>query len=164
MAKNETVFTKKPDQQTISVVRSFDASLDDVWQAWTESELLDQWWAPKPYMAVTKKMDFRVGGYWQYAMKGPQGDESWCKESFEVIEPKTLIKNAVNFCDEEANIDENFPTMYWTKNFIERGEETEVSIDIKFATKGDLEKIVEMGFEEGFKMGLNNLGELLKSR
>ena len=46
----------------ITVTRHFNAPLDQVWKAWTESELLDQWWAPKPFKAETKFMDFKVGG------------------------------------------------------------------------------------------------------
>lgn len=163
MTKNEAVFTKDLEKKTINVVRTFDASLDQVWQAWTDSEMLDKWWAPKPYKAVTKTMDFRVGGYWLYCMMGPQGDNSWCKESFKTIEPKKLIDNEVNFCDEEANVTHDFPTMYWTKKF--NGDENKgtVTIEIRFETKEGMDKIIGMGFEGGFTMGMNNLDELLSA-
>ena len=46
----------------IKVTREFDAPLDKVWKAWTEQELLDQWWAPLPWTSKTIKMDFRNGG------------------------------------------------------------------------------------------------------
>ncbi len=35
------------------ITREFSASQAEVWKAWTESHLLDQWWAPKPWKAVT---------------------------------------------------------------------------------------------------------------
>lgn len=57
-------FTVNKDNNTVSITREFDAELDLVWEAWTNPEMLDQWWAPKPYETKTKNMDFRVGGSW----------------------------------------------------------------------------------------------------
>ena len=45
--------------------------------AYTKPELLDQWWAPKPWMSRTKAMDFKVGGRRFYAMVSPEGVERW---------------------------------------------------------------------------------------
>ena len=39
---------------------------------------------------------------------------------------------------------------------------TKVEVEITFAKTADLEKIIEMGFEAGFKAGLENLDELLE--
>ena len=50
-------FTVDKTTNTINVRREFDADTDLVWKAWTTSELLDQWWAPKPYRSLTKSMD-----------------------------------------------------------------------------------------------------------
>ena len=60
----ETLYTKDVANNKMTVVRQFDAPVEQVWRAWTESELLDQWWAPLPWKAKTKKMDFREGGSW----------------------------------------------------------------------------------------------------
>ncbi|HYG14458.1 MAG TPA: SRPBCC domain-containing protein, partial [Bacteroidia bacterium] len=59
----------------IKVTREFAAPLSQVWEAWTNSQVLDQWWAPKPWKAKTKTMNFTEGGYWLYAMVGPEGEE-----------------------------------------------------------------------------------------
>ncbi|MDZ7624970.1 MAG: SRPBCC domain-containing protein [Ignavibacteriaceae bacterium] len=50
----------------VKVTREFAAPLSKVWAAWTQSELLDQWWAPKPWKAKTKEMEFKEGGHWLY--------------------------------------------------------------------------------------------------
>ncbi|HMP31177.1 MAG TPA: SRPBCC domain-containing protein, partial [Saprospiraceae bacterium] len=55
----------------IKIKRSFDAPRDLVWSAWTEAEILDQWWAPQPYINKTKSMHFHEGGHWLYSMTGP---------------------------------------------------------------------------------------------
>jgi uncharacterized protein YndB with AHSA1/START domain len=38
---NQTIFTKDLANKQIFVVRTFEASLEQMWRAWTESELLD---------------------------------------------------------------------------------------------------------------------------
>lgn len=160
---NEAVFTKDLQNKKLNVVRAFDAPLDLVWRAWTESEMLDQWWAPKPYRAETKEMDFREGGRWIYQMVGPEHTEhsSWCKEEFKTIVVPQKITNAVSFCDEKGVTDTEFPVMNWEKNFTGEGERTTVNIDIYFDRLTDLEKIVGMGFQEGFTAGLSNLDDYL---
>jgi uncharacterized protein YndB with AHSA1/START domain len=152
MTKRETVFSKDPENKKITVVRAFDAPLMQVWKAWTESEILDQWWAPKPYRAETKIMDFKEGGLWLYAMVGPEGDRSWCKESFQTINLHKSITNSVSFCDEEGNETLDFPTMYWKKEFSRTGSDT---------TEADMETIITMGFQDGFTAGLSNLDHYL---
>ncbi|MHB1279027.1 MAG: SRPBCC family protein, partial [Bacteroidia bacterium] len=80
-------FLVDKENKKIRVERSFNAPLDLVWAAWTEPEILDQWWAPKPWRAETKSMDFRVGGRWLYCMAGPEGERHWC-----LFDYKTIIR------------------------------------------------------------------------
>ena len=105
-------FSVEKENSTIKVKREFAAPLEKVWAAWTQSELLDQWWAPKPWKARTKSMNFSVGGFWLYAMVGPDGTEHWARadykaiaslksfkgEDFFAMKPVTLIPNFQNQC------------------------------------------------------------------
>jgi PhnB protein len=163
MITKETVFTKDADNKQLNVQRAFEAPLDQVWKAWTVAKILDQWWAPKPYQAVTKSMDFREGGRWLYLMKGPEGDGSWCQENFKTIQQQQLITNSVSFCDEQGNVNTDFPTMHWKKEFAPAGNATTVNIQITFDTEADMETIVKMGFKEGFTAGLSNLDAYLST-
>ena len=61
-------FTVDKAAKTVFIKREFDADLDLVWDAFTKSEILDQWTAPAPYTAKTKYMNFEVGGKRFYAM------------------------------------------------------------------------------------------------
>ena len=165
MTKREAVFTKDPENKKLTIIRVFEAPLESVWNAWTQSEILDQWWAPKPYLAETKTIDFREGGHWLYLMKGPDnsGHDSWCIENIKTIQPLYKITNDVSFCDEEGNINHDFPTMHWKKEFNQQGEETVVKVEITFDMVEDLETIVKMGFQQGFIAGLDNLDEYLSA-
>ena len=100
--KKETTIVKDLPNRKLHVTREFTAPLPKVWKAWTESELLDKWWAPRPWKAETKVMDFRDGGHWLYAMAGPNGERHWCKVDFITIEPERRIVNTAIFVDEHS--------------------------------------------------------------
>ena len=164
MAKNEAVFTKDKEKKLLTVSRSFDAPLDEVWRAWSDSSILDLWWAPKPYRAETKSMDFRDGGRWLYAMVGPEGDKQWCRVDYTKVVAPESVSTTVMFCDEKGNENTEFPKMYWNQLFRQEGKQTTVFIEISFDSEADLETYLSMGFQEGFTAGLVNLDEYLAGK
>ena len=154
-------FSVNKENKTIHVTREFDANRELVWKAWTTAELLDQWWAPKPYRNQTISMDFREGGRWHYAMISPENEKHWCRFDYEKIETPKSFTGLDAFCDEAGNINTDFSRMHWENIFSEAADRTTVSITITVDTLETLEKIIEMGFGEGFTMGLQQLDELL---
>lgn len=154
-------FVVDQENNSIHVKRAFAASLDRVWSAWTQAELLDQWWAPRPYRTVTKSMDFREGGMWLYYMISPENDKHWCKNDYQSIEPQKRFSGLDAFCDENGNVNMEMPRTRWTNVFSAEGDHTLVSITLQYERLADLEKIIELGFKEGFSMAMGNLDELL---
>ncbi len=154
-------FTVDKTNNTVFVDREFAAELPLVWDAFTKQEILDQWWAPKPWQSRTKFMDFTVGGRRFYAMVSPEGQEHWSVQNFTSISPTTNFKYVDAFTDKDENVIEELPGSDWDLNFAAQNETTRVSITIKHKTLADLEKILQMGFEGGFTMTLNYLENLL---
>ncbi len=152
-------FTVNKPEKTVFITREFDAELPLVWDAFTTKELLDQWVAPKPWSARTKYMDFKVGGRRFYAMVSPEGMERWSVQEYTSITPKTNFKMYNTFADENENKD--LPGSDWDYNFTEQNGITKVSITIYNDSLERLEKMIEMGFEIGFKMSIDNLENLL---
>src|SRR5687768_14380693 len=157
----ETSLKKDVANKKITISRAFDAPVQQVWKAWTDSAMLDMWWAPKPWKARTKSMDFREGGYWLYCMAGPNGEETWARMDYQTIANGKRFIAIDSFCDENGNKTNDLPGMHWKSEFIPTNSGTRVEIEITFATEADLQKILEMGFQEGFAAALGNLDELL---
>lgn len=155
-------FTVDKENKNILVKKVFLAPVEWVWDAWTESALLDQWWAPKPWKAVTKTMDFREGGHWLYCMEGPKGEKTCGKEVYKSINNLKNFEAVDTFCDENGTDNKELPTLYWNTKFNTVDTKTEVTIELKFDSASDLEKILAMGFKEGFEAALGNLEEFLK--
>ena len=159
--KNDLLFDFTVDKttKTVFVNREFAAGLSLVWDAFTKQEILDQWWAPKPWASKTKIMNFEVGGRRFYAMVSPEGQEHWSIQKFTSISPKTNFKMLNAFADKDENPE--LPGSDWDLNFSEQNGTTKVSITIKNESLARLEKMIEMGFKEGYAMSRKNLEELL---
>jgi len=52
----------------ITIERSFDAPIEDVWELWTTKEGIESWWGPEGFMVKVRKLDLRPGGDLEYAM------------------------------------------------------------------------------------------------
>lgn len=148
--------------KTVFITREFDAELSLVWDAFTKPEILDLWVAPKPWKAKTKFMDFKVGGRRFYAMVSPEGQERWSIQKYTSISPKTNFKMSNAFADKDENPE--LPGSDWDYTFSEQNGKTTVRITIYNESLARLEKMIEMGFKEGFKMSLTNLDNLLASQ
>lgn len=108
-------------------------------------------------------MDFKEGGYWLYAMIGPDGTVHWSRADFKSITPLQSFAAQDAFCDEEGNINHALPSSRWNNEFRETSQATMVTIEIEYDELSDLEKIIEMGFKEGFTAALENLNSLINS-
>lgn len=154
-------FTVDKATKTAVITREFDADLSLVWDAFTKPELLDQWVAPKPWSSRTKSMDFRVGGRRFYAMVSPEGQERWSIQEYRSITPKTNFKMYNTFADQDGNPE--MPGSDWDYIFSEENGITKVIIKIYNESLARLERMIEMGFQEGFKMSIDNLEKLLET-
>src|SRR5688500_9690279 len=134
---NSIKITKDPATKKITIDRYFEAPLGQVWSAWTESELLDQWWAPNPWQAETKTMDFKPGGYWLYVMVGPDGTKHWARVNFITIDHNKSFSAEDFFCDDLGNKNEALPTMKWKNDFRADGAGTRVTVEILFDSISD---------------------------
>lgn len=152
-------FIVRKEARTVTIERSFTAPIDPVWDAFTLAEILDRWWAPKPYASRTKYMDFSVGGRRFYAMVGPDGQEAWQVQQYTSITPKSNFKYFSAFADQDERL--QLPGSDWDLSFSEAGGQTNVSIVIHNDSLERMERMIEMGFKEGFAMGLDQLEEVL---
>lgn len=154
-------FTVDKEAKKVFITREFNAELSLVWDAFTKAELLDQWIAPKPFVSKTKFQEFKVGGRRFYAMVSPEGHERWAIQKYLSISPKTNFKQFNVFADKDEN-----PDLFgseWDFNFAEINGITKVTITIYNESLERMEKMIEMGFTEGFKMSVVNLEHLLST-
>ena len=161
-SKNKSAIVKDLNEKSILVSREFEAPLADVWRAYTESNLLEQWWAPKPWRAETKQMNFKPGGYWLYAMVGPEGEKHWARMDYLAIDLYKSFDIQDSFSDENGVVNRDLPVSKGKSTFTKTANGTRVEFKLIYTTAEQLQKIVEMGFEQGITMCMDQLDELFK--
>ena len=164
MSNKQTTISKDAANKKLIVVREFDAPLEEVWKAWTEQDLLDQWWAPKPWKAKTKTMDFREGGHWLYCMMmPPESEKNWGRQNYQKIVLHENFSGTDVFCDENGVANPEFPTGRFENVFSEANEKTLVTVISTHNNFEEIEMVIEMGFKEGLASAFENLDKYLKS-
>jgi uncharacterized protein YndB with AHSA1/START domain len=160
--ESNIIFNKDFDSSSVYVMKIYDAEVSKVWDYFTKSELLDEWWAPKPWKCETKSQNFAEGGIWLYSMVGPEGERHYAQVKYGEIMEHRSFDGTDTFCDENGNVNPDFPEAKWLFGFTGVEEGTKVTVNIHFSNSEAMTKLIEMGFEEGFKMGLNQLEDILK--
>lgn len=156
-------FIVNKENKTITVKKEFAADKSLVWDAFTKPEILDQWWAPKPWKTVTKSMDFRDGGRWFYSMVGPEGEAHFCIANYITIDPENRYTGKDAFALPDGTVNKDMPQSQWNTTFTETEDGTLVNVLISYDDLAQLEATINMGFKEGFTMTLNSLDELLET-
>lgn len=154
-------FVADKKTHTITITREFDAERQMVWDCYTKSELLNRWFAPKPFTTKTKSMDFSEGGHWHYAMVDPEGTEYWCRMDFKTIKAIDGYTALDAFSDETGAINPALPRAEWDTRFNDKATRTVVHTVVQYGSLKDLETVIGMGMEEGLASTLERLDELL---
>lgn len=92
--------------KTMTVTRTFDAAVADVWKHWSDSEKVMKWWGPKGFTSPLAKMDFREGGVSLVCMRAPKefgGFDMYNTWSYKKIIPNERIEFTLNFADKDGN-------------------------------------------------------------
>lgn len=59
----------------LTLERTFDASIDEVWELWTTKEGIQLWWGPEGFSVVVNELDLRPGGELFYEMSATRAEE-----------------------------------------------------------------------------------------
>lgn len=127
--------TMAPSAKPFVISRTFKASKDQVWKAWTEREQLMKWFSPKGFSMTTAKLDFRPGGTFLYALQSPDGKEMWGKFTYRVIDEPAKIVLVNSFSDANGGITRHPFSTTWplemlsTTTLTEEGGQTKVTIE-----------------------------------
>ncbi|MGQ0798088.1 MAG: SRPBCC family protein [Methanobacteriota archaeon] len=81
-----------PTDREIVLTRVFDARRERVFKAFTDSNVIPEWWGPRGFTTTVDKMDVRAGGAWRYVARGPDGKENAFGGVYrEIVAPERLV-------------------------------------------------------------------------
>ena len=91
--------------ENLEMTRLFDAPRTQVWRAWTDPELVMQWWGPEGFTSPACKIDLRVGGQYLYCMRAPDGWEGWSGGEYREIIPQEKIVSVLFYADQNGKVE-----------------------------------------------------------
>lgn len=158
-----TNVTKDPDRLTMTITCRFDADVERVWQLWEDPRRLERWWGPPTYPATFVEHGLTVGGTVTYYMTGPEGDRHHGWWRIVAVEAPHRLEFEDGFGDEKGDPMPDLPTTI-TKVRLEAvaGGGTEMAIETVFPSVEAMEQVLAMGAEEGMKLALGQIDDLLR--
>ena len=144
------------------LTRLIAAPREKVYRAWTESTLLKQWFAPKPYTVPIAELDFRVGGASRIVMRSPDGQDIPCPGTYlEIIPDRKLVFTDAYLGDWEP-AGKPFMTAIMTFDD-EGGGQTRYTARARHWSEDDRKTHEQMGFHQGWGICADQLAALAKS-
>ncbi len=155
---------KDTEALTLTLTARFDASVERVWQMWANPRQLEQWWGPPTYPATVLDHDLTPGGFVNYLMTGPEGDQHRGWWRVVALDAPRSLEFEDGFADEAGNPNPDLPT---TMNRVQLSEAADgttlMAIRATFPSAEALEQMVAMGMEEGLKLAIGQIDGLLKA-
>ena len=141
------------------LIRTIDAPPEKLFRAWTEPELLMQWFVPRPWTIASAEMDVRPGGSSVIVMRSPDGDEFPNRGVYlEVVKNKRLV-----FTDAFTKAWEPSEKAFMTGiiTFEASGARTKYVARVLHWSEADRQAHEDMGFHKGWGLATDQLTELV---
>jgi uncharacterized protein YndB with AHSA1/START domain len=141
------------------LTRHIDAPREKLFRAWTEPELLKQWFAPLPYTTPHAELDVRPGGASLVVMRAPDGNEFPNRGIYlEVVENERLVFTDAYVAAWEPSAK---PFMTVILTFEPEGGGTRYTARVRHWTEEDRAAHEKMGFHEGWGICADQLAALV---
>ncbi|MEM7777641.1 MAG: SRPBCC domain-containing protein [Pseudomonadota bacterium] len=136
---------ERADECDLVFTREFSAPVEAVYEAWTQPELLKEWWGPYGFSMTINEMSIAIGGIWDYVLHGPDGVSYPNRAVFEEVLPmqRLVIRNTGGH-----SVSQHL-TCRMIVEFKGHGPSTVVTLTMRFATSAALGRARVMGAEQG---------------
>jgi len=142
--------------RTLTIEKTFDAPVQLVWDAWTQSEHILKWWAPNGMEIKVIEHNFEVGGKWKYTMIMPDGNDFVSEGIYkEIVYLKKIISSA-DF--KPMTHDVEMQTFFKAV-----GDKTKFTFSVIHPTAEYCKQQEEMGFYNGWGSALHRLETVLSN-
>jgi len=149
-----TVVTTPSDREIVSE-RVFDAPRDRVFAAYTDPELIPQWWGPRGTTTIVDQMDVRPGGAWRFVSRSSDGSETAFRGTYREVTPPERIVQTFEWEGMPGHV------VVETATFEDLGGRTKVTATSLFHTSEERDGMLASGMERGLTETHDRLAELL---
>ncbi len=156
-----TSLEKDLDELTLKLVADFDAPIERVWELWADPRKLERWWGPPTHPATFDKHDLSAGGEVAYFMTGPEGERhrGWWRVN--AVDPPRSLEVTDGFADADGNPNDEMGTSDMTVELTEFEGGTRMTLTSAFASREQMQEMVEMGMVEGLRGAVGQMDAIL---
>jgi uncharacterized protein YndB with AHSA1/START domain len=144
-----------PTDREIVTERVFDAPRARVYAAFTDPELIPQWWGLKRSTTIVDEMDLRPGGAWRFVEHTPEGDQHAFRGTYREVNAPELLEYSFEWEGMPGHV------CVETVTFEDLGGQTRVRTVTLFHTTEERDGMLESGMEKGLNESYASLDELL---
>jgi uncharacterized protein YndB with AHSA1/START domain len=144
-----------PTDRSIHIERVFDAPRDRVFAAYTDPELIPEWWGTRDTTTIVDHMDVRPGGSWRFVARNPDGSETAFRGTYREITPPERIVQTFEWEGMPGHVSVE------TATFDDLGDRTKVTTISLFHTTEERDGMLASGMEGGMNETYARLDELL---
>jgi uncharacterized protein YndB with AHSA1/START domain len=153
---SRTATITTPADREIHIERIFDAPRDRVFAAFTDPELIPEWWGPYGTSTFVDRMDVRPGGDWRYVARNADGSETAFRGTYREVSPPERIVQTFEWEGMPGHISID------TATFEDLGDRTRVVCSSLFHTTEERDGMLASGMERGLNETYARLDELLE--
>jgi uncharacterized protein YndB with AHSA1/START domain len=144
-----------PTDRVIHIERVFDAPRERVFAAYTDPDLIPEWWGPCNMVAVVDQMDVKPGGSWRFVLRNSDGSETAFRGTYREVSPPERIVQTFEWEGMPGHVSVE------TATFEDLGDRTKVSTTSLFHTTEERDGMLASGMEHGLNEAYAQLDELL---
>ena len=145
-----------PAEREIVSERVFDAPRDRVFAAYTDPELIPQWWGPRETTTIVDKMEVTPGGAWRFVHRDEEGNETGFLGTYREVSPPERIVQTFEWEGMPGHV------IIETAVFEDLGDRTKVTATSLFHTTEERDGMLASGMERGLSESHDRLSELLE--
>jgi uncharacterized protein YndB with AHSA1/START domain len=153
--QQQTAVMSTPGDREIHVERVFNAPRDRVFAAYTDPELIPQWWGPYDTTTVVDKMEPHTGGDWRFLVTTSDGSETAFRGTYREVTPPERIVQTFEWEGMPGHVSVESAT------FEDLGDRTRVVTTSIFHTPEERDGMIASGMEGGMNETYARLDDLL---
>ena len=156
-----TSVTRDTDALTMTVVADFPTGIERLWEAYLDPRQLERFWGPPTWPATFTRHDAAAGGRSAYTMNGPDGEAHGGYWEWLSVEPLKGFEVLDGFASPDGEPNPDLPSMRMQFLFDETADGSRVTTTTYFSSLADLERLLEMGMEEGLREAMGQMDAVL---
>ena len=148
-----------PHVHDLTLTRLIPSTPDKLFRAWTEPELIKQWFVPKPWTIARAENDLRPGGQCLIVMRSPEGQEMPNPGVYLEVMPNRRLVFTDAFT--AGWVPSEKPFMTGIISFDPEGDGTRYTAVVRHWTAEAKAQHEQMGFHQGWGVCADQLAELV---